>query len=86
MGIRIQAQEKRDGPAVSRGKEQQCGGCHSAETDEKEVGPSLKGLFQRAKLRNGKGVTEKNIRSRIEQGGDGMPLFPISCPIKKNSI
>jgi hypothetical protein len=39
------------------------------------VGPSLKGLFQRSELRNGKAVTEKNIRSRIEQGGDGMPAF-----------
>jgi len=77
MGIRIQAQEKRDGAAISRGKElfEQCGGCHSVETDEKKVGPSLKGLFQRARLRNGKAVTEKNIRSRIDQGGDGMPAF-----------
>ena len=77
MGVRIQAQPKRDGTTVSRGKEifEQCGGCHSAETDEKKVGPSLKGLFQRAKLRNGKAVTERNIRSRIEQGGDGMPAF-----------
>jgi cytochrome c len=77
MSIRIQAQEKRDGAAISRGKEifEQCSGCHSAETDEKKVGPSLKGLFQRAKLRNGKAITEKNIRARIDQGGDGMPAF-----------
>ena len=77
MGMRIQAQEKRDGVAVLRGKDifEQCGGCHSAETDEKKVGPSLKGLFLRAKLRNGKAATAKNIRSRIEQGGDGMPAF-----------
>jgi cytochrome c len=77
MGIAVQAQEKRDAALVSRGKEifDQCSGCHSAETDEKKVGPSLKGLFQRSKLRNGKPVTEKNIRSRIEQGGDGMPAF-----------
>jgi hypothetical protein len=39
------------------------------------VGPSLKGLFQRGKLRNGQAVTEKNVRSKIEQGGDGMPAF-----------
>ena len=77
MGIGIQAQEKKDGVAVLRGKGvfEQCGGCHSAETDEKKVGPPLKGLFQRAKLRNGKPVTAQNIRSRIEQGGDGMPAF-----------
>jgi len=73
----MQVQEKRDSAPPSRGKDvfEQCSGCHSAETDEKKVGPSLKGLFQRGKLRNGKPVTEKNIRSRIEQGGDGMPAF-----------
>jgi cytochrome c551/c552 len=67
------AREK-DEAAISRGKEifEQCSGCHSAETDEKKVGPSLKGLFQRAKLRNGKAITEKSIRARIDQGGDGM--------------
>jgi cytochrome c2 len=77
MGMHIQAQEKRDGATAAKGKEvfEQCSGCHSAGTDEKKVGPSLKGLFQRTKLRNGKAVTEKNIRSRIEQGGDGMPAF-----------
>ena len=77
MGICMQAQEKRDSGTPSRGKEvfEQCSGCHSAETDERKVGPSLKGLFQRGKLRNGKAVTEKNIQSRIEQGGDGMPAY-----------
>jgi len=77
MSVIVQAQDNTDRATVSRGKEifGQCSGCHSAETDEKKVGPPLKGLFQRAKLRNGKPVTEKNIRSRIEQGGDGMPAF-----------
>ena len=77
MGNCMLAQEKGDGATTSRGKEvfEQCSGCHSAETDEKKVGPSLKGLFHRSKLRNGKPVTEKNIRSRIDQGGDGMPAF-----------
>lgn len=77
MGVRIQAQEKKDSAVASRGRAvfEQCSGCHSAETDEKKVGPSLKGLFQRTTLHNGKAVTEKNIRSRIEQGGDGMPRF-----------
>ena len=77
MGAGVQAQDNKDRAIASRGKEifDQCRGCHSAETDEKKVGPSLKGLFQRSKLRNGKPVTEKNIRSRIEQGGDGMPAF-----------
>jgi cytochrome c len=83
LGAGVQAQENRDRAttsnrgAASRGKEVfgQCSGCHSAETDEKKAGPSLKGLFQRSKLRNGQPVNEKTIRSRIEQGGDGMPAF-----------
>ena len=77
MSVAVQAQDNKDRATASRGKEifGQCSGCHSAETDEKKVGPSLKGLFQRSKLRNGKPVTEKNIRSRIEQGGDGTPAF-----------
>ena len=77
MSVVVQAQDNKDRATASRGKEifDQCSGCHSAETDEKKVGPSLKGLFRRSKLRNGKPVTEKNIRSRIEQGGDGMPAF-----------
>jgi cytochrome c2 len=61
----------------SGGKEifQQCSGCHSVETGEGKVGPSLKGIFKRDKLRNGKPATEKNVRDRIEKGGDGMPSF-----------
>jgi len=77
LGAGVQAQENPDRGAASRGKEVfgQCSGCHSAETDEKKAGPSLKGLFHRSKLRNGQPVNEKTIRSRIEQGGDGMPAF-----------
>jgi cytochrome c2 len=77
MSVTVQAQDNKDRATASRGKEifEQCSGCHSAETDERKVGPSLKGLFQRSKLRNGMPVTDRNIRSRIEQGGDGMPAF-----------
>jgi len=58
-----------------RGKEifQQCSGCHGVETGE--AGPSLKGIFKRNKLRNGKPATEKNVREKIEDGGNGMPSF-----------
>jgi cytochrome c len=54
---------------------QQCSGCHSLETGEKKVGPSLKGLFKKEKLRNGRTATESNIRLVIRRGGDGMPAF-----------
>jgi cytochrome c len=60
-----------------RGKEiyQQCNGCHSVETGDGKAGPSLKGIFKRDKLRNGKSATERNVRERIEKGGNGMPSF-----------
>ena len=54
---------------------QQCSGCHSVETGEKKVGPSLKGLFKKEKLRSGRPATESNIRLVIKRGGDGMPAF-----------
>jgi mono/diheme cytochrome c family protein len=54
---------------------QQCSGCHSVETGEKKVGPSLEGLFKKKKLRNGRPATERNIRLVIRRGGDGMPAF-----------
>jgi cytochrome c len=52
---------------------QHCIGCHSPETGEKKVGPSLKGLFKRRDLLNGTPATERNIRFKIKKGGDGMP-------------
>jgi cytochrome c len=62
---------------VRKGTEvfQLCLGCHSAESEEKKVGPSLKGLFKRNQLRDDQPVTEKIIRLLIEKGRDGMPSF-----------
>jgi cytochrome c len=61
----------------SKGKDifQQCSGCHGADNGAGKAGPSLNGIFKRDKLRNGKPATEKNVRERIEKGGDGMPSF-----------
>ena len=53
----------------------QCAVCHSADTDEKKVGPSLKGLFQHNKLKNGKRVSDDNVLAQINSGGGGMPAF-----------
>ena len=55
--------------------EQQCVMCHSANSTEKKVGPGLKGLFKKDKLNNGKKATEQNIRSQIDDGGNGMPAY-----------
>jgi cytochrome c2 len=63
--------------ASPKGKELfgQCRGCHSAETGERKAGPSLQGLFKRTRMRTGQAVSEKTVREKIEQGGDGMPAY-----------
>jgi cytochrome c len=62
---------------AAKGKEtfEQCGMCHNVDTDEKKMGPSLKGLFKRAKLKNGKPVTDANVKAIMEAGGGGMPSY-----------
>jgi cytochrome c2 len=52
-----------------------CAICHNADSDEKKVGPGLKGLFKKDKLSDGKKPTEANIRTRLDQGGNGMPAY-----------
>ena len=54
---------------------QQCGVCHNADSDQKKMGPGLKGLFKKAKLANGKKLTDANIRAKVEEGGNGMPAY-----------
>ena len=60
-----------------KGKEvfQQCGVCHNADSDEKKMGPGLKGLFKKEKLGNGKKPTEANVQEKIDEGGNGMPAY-----------
>lgn len=62
---------------AAKGKEvfEQCAVCHNVDTDEKKIGPSLKGLFKRDKLKNGKKVTDANVLAVINAGGNGMPSY-----------
>src|SRR5215469_3370792 len=62
---------------AAKGKEvfEQCGVCHNPDSDEKKMGPGLKGLFKKDKLTNGKKPTEANIRAKIDEGGGGMPAY-----------
>ena len=68
------AQKKGD---AAKGKEvfEQCSVCHNVDTPEKKIGPSLKGLFTHDKLKNGKKVTDENVRGVINAGGNGMPSY-----------
>src|SRR5205823_3035831 len=62
---------------AEKGKEifTQCGVCHNADSDEKKMGPGLKGLFKKDKLNNGKKISEATIRTQIDEGGKGMPAY-----------
>jgi cytochrome c2 len=62
---------------AAKGKEvfEQCGVCHNADSEEKKMGPGLKGLFKKDKLTNGKKPTEANVRAKIDEGGNGMPAY-----------
>ena len=73
-GLSIAADTKGD---AAKGKEtfEQCSVCHNTDTDEKKIGPSLKGLFKHDKLKNGKKVTDENVKAMINAGGNGMPAY-----------
>ena len=62
---------------AKKGKEvfEQCGVCHNADSEEKKMGPGLKGLFKRDKMTNGKKPTEATVRAKIDEGGNGMPAY-----------
>jgi cytochrome c len=63
---------------AAKGKENfesNCSACHNSDSDEKKVGPGLKGLFKKDALTNGKKPTEANVRAKIDEGGNGMPGY-----------
>src|ERR1700682_1155687 len=74
---------------AAKGKEvfEQCGVCHNADSEEKKMGPGLKGLFKKAKLNNGKKPTEEVVRAIINAGGNGMPSYEtILSDEEKNNV
>jgi len=69
------AAEKGD---AAKGKEivgEQCAVCHNTESEEKKMGPTLKGMSKRAKMKNGKAPTDANVKAVINAGGNGMPAY-----------
>jgi cytochrome c2 len=77
-GLAVAADEKAAAKGdVAKGKEvfEQCGACHDIETGEKKMGPSLKGLYKKGKLANGKPVNDANVKAIINTGGNGMPAY-----------
>ena len=52
-----------------------CAVCHHPDSDQKKMGPGLKGLFKKDKLTSGKKPTDANVKARIDDGGHGMPAY-----------
>ncbi|MBM3725991.1 MAG: cytochrome c [Acidobacteria bacterium] len=72
------AQDKKGAAGdAGKGKEvfEQCGVCHNADSEEKKMGPGLKGLFKKAKMANGKKPSDATVKEVINNGGNGMPSY-----------
>jgi mono/diheme cytochrome c family protein len=84
-GSLLVAQEKGKGKGkaaaagnAAKGKElfeANCGVCHNSDSEERKMGPGLKGLTKRAKLVNGEATSDATISALVNAGGNGMPGF-----------
>ncbi|HXC46830.1 MAG TPA: cytochrome c [Candidatus Sulfotelmatobacter sp.] len=65
--------------AVARGKtvfQQKCSVCHYDNSEQKKIGPGLKGLAKRGTFSvNGNKITDDSLRAWIENGDQLMPPF-----------
>ena len=65
--------------AVGRGKtvfQQKCSVCHYDNSDQKKIGPGLKGLAKRGTFSaNGNKITDESLKAWIENGSQLMPPF-----------
>ena len=77
LAVSLAAGQKTSKGDAAKGKEtfEQCAVCHNVDTDEKKMGPSLKGLFQHKTMVGNKPVTDANVLAQINNGGNGMPAY-----------
>jgi cytochrome c len=65
--------------AIARGKdvfEKKCALCHNADSEDKKIGPGLKGLSKRGTFSvNNNKVTTESLKTWIENGDSLMPPF-----------
>ncbi|MEI9811994.1 MAG: cytochrome c [Acidobacteriota bacterium] len=63
---------------ASKGKdlfEANCSVCHNSDSEERKMGPGLKGISKRPKLVNGEAMSDANLTKFVNEGGNGMPGF-----------
>src|SRR4051812_422188 len=77
LALGISAGQSSSKGDAAKGKEtfEQCGVCHNVDTDEKKMGPSLKGLYKHKTMSNNKAVNDANVLAQINNGGNGMPAY-----------
>jgi cytochrome c len=82
LGLAQDAGKKSTGgnaAALSRGKaifQQKCAVCHYDTSDQKKIGPGLKGISKRGTFSvNGNKITDDSLRAWIENGDQLMPPF-----------
>jgi cytochrome c len=65
--------------AVARGKlvfQQKCSLCHYDNSDQKKIGPGLKGISKRGTFTvNGNKITDETMKAWVENGDQLMPPF-----------
>ena len=65
--------------AIGRGKtlfQQKCAVCHYDTSDQKKIGPGLKGISKRGTFSvNGNKITDDSLKTWIENGDQLMPPF-----------
>jgi mono/diheme cytochrome c family protein len=71
LGALVFAQDPVEGKKLFEIK---CGVCHSTDTPETRIGPSLKGA-KTGMFSSGKYANHATILKRIDEGGNGMPVF-----------
>src|SRR5436305_8647722 len=71
----------KDAAAVARGKAvfaDKCSTCHYDTTDQKKIGPGLKGIGKRGTFTvNNNKVTDETLKTWIENGDSLMPPFKV---------
>jgi cytochrome c len=67
------AADPKKGQSVFEGNN--CATCHNTTSPDKKMGPSLKGLYKKDKLANGKKPSDATVKARIDEGGGGMPGY-----------